>query len=46
MSAVLREEVAAPKSLGSNVIVHAVGLAKYFDVSPPWLNRDSRRLRP
>ena len=40
MSAVLREDVVAtPKSFGSDVIVHAVGLAKYFDVSPPWLNR-------
>ena len=40
MSAVLREDiVATPKSFGADVIVHAVGLAKYFDVSPPWLNR-------
>jgi len=40
MSAVLREDVVAtPTSFGSDVIVHAVGLAKYFDVSPPWLNR-------
>ncbi|HVG05687.1 MAG TPA: dipeptide/oligopeptide/nickel ABC transporter ATP-binding protein, partial [Burkholderiaceae bacterium] len=40
MSAVLREEaVRAPRSFDADVIVHAVGLAKYFDVSPPWLNR-------
>jgi peptide/nickel transport system ATP-binding protein len=40
MSAVLREDVTeTPRSFAPDVIVHAVGLAKYFDVSPPWLNR-------
>jgi len=40
MSAVLREDVTeTPKSFAPDVIVHAVDLAKYFDVSPPWLNR-------
>jgi peptide/nickel transport system ATP-binding protein len=40
MSAVLREGVTeTPRSFAPDVIVHAVGLAKYFDVSPPWLNR-------
>ncbi len=40
MSAVLQPDATtARKSFASEVIVHADGLAKYFDVSPPWLNR-------
>ncbi len=40
MAAMLREdEIKGDVAAGSEIIVMADGLAKYFDVSAPWLNR-------
>ena len=40
MSAVLRENTSTTwETAGHDVIVRAENIAKYFDVSPPWLNR-------